>query len=127
MVIETALTEIEHILQRTLGGDYVRFQYETLLKAYALLAGIARSTRPKVAKRNAIFQCLTLPSICTGHDQYVLLYFDKSPLLLTCLLCCYCRCWDTMWGMGLHRARASRYVPGDEIIIHGRIAVSCRG
>lgn len=72
MVIETALTEIEHILQRTLGGNYVRFQYETLLKAYALLAGVARSTRPKVARRNAIFQRLPLPSVCTGpkKDKY---------------------------------------------------------
>jgi len=68
MVIETALTEIEHILQRTLGGNYVRFQYETLLKAYALLAGVARSTRPKVARRNAIFQRLPLPSVYRSKE-----------------------------------------------------------
>jgi len=111
MVIETALTEIEHILQRMLGGDYVRFQFETLLKAYALLAGVARSNRPKVAKRNAIFHRLPLPLLCTGA------FLPCSPSDLQMIPACppHFRRWDTIWSMGLHGARTARYVPGNEI------------
>lgn len=64
--IESELTNIENIKQRGMGGAHLQYQFDTLCKAWEVIAGSPRPIRPKIFKKTATFKRLKLPPRCEG-------------------------------------------------------------
>ncbi|KAJ1433989.1 hypothetical protein B484DRAFT_446981, partial [Ochromonadaceae sp. CCMP2298] len=65
-LIEAELTQVEQLLHRGLGGDFTITQKNMLLRAFELVAGVPRSERPKLFKKNVTFKKMPLPRTCAG-------------------------------------------------------------